>query len=204
MTFWKITDTRINCLVSKLEIEALGYSLVELTQNRERTEEFLQLLVEKGEEALGISLTEGIQGFSGAFLPDGSLLLSISCGNREEAVQGIEKKREPLLPGVSDTKAPFLTYQILFSTFDAVIRFCGAFGSGRAAESRLYENGEIYYLMMDFQNSEEGKREAQSLVSAIEFGGLVAQEAISEVYLKEHEKYLIEEKAVEKLCEMDV
>ena len=45
MTFWKVSDTRMNCLITEAEIAALGYSLEDLTQDRERTEEFLLSLI---------------------------------------------------------------------------------------------------------------------------------------------------------------
>ena len=35
MTFWKVSDTRMNCLITEAEIAALGYSLEDLTQDRE-------------------------------------------------------------------------------------------------------------------------------------------------------------------------
>ena len=72
MTFWKVSDTRMNCLITEAEIAALGYSLEDLTQDRERTEEFLNLLLKKGKEVLGLNTDNGIQGFYGAFLPDRS------------------------------------------------------------------------------------------------------------------------------------
>ena len=50
MTFWKITDTRMICLISHQEIQALGYDLAELTQNQERTQEFLDILVKWGKK----------------------------------------------------------------------------------------------------------------------------------------------------------
>ena len=57
--------------------------------------------------------------------------------------------------------------------------------------------------MMDFNNTEEGRDAARSIIVAEEFGGLVEQNAISELFLNEHEKCLIKECAIEKLCEMD-
>ena len=66
MTFWKVSDTRMNCLITEAEIAALGYSLEDLTQDRERTEEFLNLLLKKGKEVLGLNTDNGIQGFYGA------------------------------------------------------------------------------------------------------------------------------------------
>ena len=59
MTFWKVSDTRMNCLITEAEIAALGYSLEDLTQDRERTEEFLNLLLKKGKEVLGLNTDNG-------------------------------------------------------------------------------------------------------------------------------------------------
>ena len=61
MTFWKVSDTRMNCLITEAEIAALGYSLEDLTQDRERTEEFLNLLLKKGKEVLGLNTDNGFQ-----------------------------------------------------------------------------------------------------------------------------------------------
>ena len=36
MTFWKVSDTRMNCLITEAEIAALGYSLEDLTQGAYR------------------------------------------------------------------------------------------------------------------------------------------------------------------------
>ena len=91
----------------------------------------------------------------------------------------------------------------MFLELNNLIQFCSVFGGKNRAKSRLYENDGVYYLMMDFQNSEEGKQAAQALINAEEFGGVVEQDLISECYLREHERCLIEERAVEKLREMD-
>ena len=91
MTFWKVSDTRMNCLITEAEIAALGYSLEDLTPGQERTEEFfLNLLLKKGKEVLGLNIDNGIQGFYGAFLPDRSLMLSISC-QAENSLESIQK-----------------------------------------------------------------------------------------------------------------
>ena len=57
MTFWKITETKMNCLITQEEIEILGYSMEELMQNHERTKEFLNLLLEKGCEVLNMQVS---------------------------------------------------------------------------------------------------------------------------------------------------
>ena len=200
MTFWKISETRMNCVITQEEIEILGYSLEDLIQDKERAREFLNMLREKGNEVLGMRTEGNITNFFGAFLPDRSLLLSISCGEEGEQTDMSQRGRKELLE-VSEEK--LLSYQILFYDMDQMIQFCGVFGGGKAIDSRLYENDEIYYLMMDFDNTEEGRNAARSIASAEEFGGMIEQNAISELFLNEHERCLIKECAVEKLCEMD-
>lgn len=207
MTFWKITDTRMNCLISHQEIQALGYDLTELTQNQERTQEFLDILVKKGKEVLGINIDNGVQSFYGTFLPDKSLLLSISCGEIEEELEEEEiaklqrEYRLPLLPlEDGDAESSIITYQILFPSLDYVIQFCEVYGTGQTAQSRLYVYDDIYYLIMEFENTKEGRSAANKIIGAEEFGGLVEKEAISEIFLKEHESCVIAEGAVEALC----
>lgn len=195
MTFWKISDTRMNCLISLAEIEELGYTLEELMHDRDRTQEFLNLLLEKGQEVLGMQMENGIQSFYGAFLPDKSLLVSIA-GSRQEA--------HPELPfDAVDAEGPILTYQLIFPMLDNVLQFCNIFGTERASGSRLYEDDDLYYLMVDFPNTEEGRKKALSVISAGEFGGLVEKDAISEFFLQEHDETLIADHAIEKLCKIE-
>ena len=203
MTFWKITDTRMNCLISNQEIRALGYNLTELSQNRERTQEFLDILVKKGKEVLGLNTENGVQSFYGAFLPDKSLLLSISCAIIEDELEALEEAEQNmhrlLREFNKEEEGPVLTYQLLFPSLDNVIQFCRVFGPNKEARSSLYKYDEIYYLMVDFINTPEGRRHAGELVTACEFDGIVEKDVISEVFLKEHEKCMIEENAIEKL-----
>ena len=56
--------------------------------------------------------------------------------------------------------------------------------------------------MVDFPNTEDGHKKAQRIVSAGEFGGMVEKDAISEAYLNEHEKCLLNKDAINILCKM--
>ena len=133
MTFWRISDTRMNCLITQEEIETLGFQVDELTRNREKAVEFLNLLAKKGREVLKMETEEGVQSFYGAFLPDRSLLISISCGEIGEEISLTEKQDAlgRLLTSTQDQEGPVLSYQLLFSTLDSVIGFCRAFGEGK-------------------------------------------------------------------------
>ena len=204
MTFWKVSDTRMNCLITEAEIAALGYSLEDLTQDRERTEEFLNLLLKKGKEVLGLNTDNGIQGFYGAFLPDRSLMLSISCQaeNSLESIQKDGSEASGMLIEPDSSEKETVRWQILFPSLDNAIDFCKILGYGQASESRLYKDDGVYYLMVDFPNTEDGNKRAQRIVSAGEFGGMVEKDAISEAYLNEHEKCLLNKDAINILCKM--
>ena len=204
MTFWKVSDTRMNCLITEAEIAALGYSLEDLTQDRERTEEFLNLLLNKGKEVLGLNTDNGIQGFYGAFLPDRSLMLSISCQaeNSPESIQKDGSEASGMLIEPDSSEKETIRWQILFPSLDNAIDFCKILGCGQASESRLYKDDGVYYLMVDFPNTEDGNKKAQRIVSAGEFGGMVEKDAISEAYLNEHEKCLLNKDAIDILCKM--
>lgn len=206
MTFWKISDTRMNCLITEAEITALGYSLEDLTESRERTEEFLNLLLKKGKEVLGLQANSHVEGFYGAFLPDRSLMLSISCqtetDHSQEPLHPTLSSDTGFLPAPEDTEHTISSWQILFPSLDNAINFCNVFGAGQASKSRLYKDDGVYYLMVDFPNTEEGNKKAQRIVSAGEFGGMVEKDAISEIYLNEHEKCILNQDAIETLCKM--
>lgn len=93
-------------------------------------------------------------------------------------------------------------WQILFPSLDNAIDFCKILGYGQASESRLYKDDGVYYLMVDFPNTEDGNKKAQRIVSAGEFGGMAEKDAISEAYLNEHEKCLLNKDAINILCKM--
>ncbi|MDO5601012.1 MAG: adaptor protein MecA [Lachnospiraceae bacterium] len=204
MTFWKISDTRMNCLITEAEIIALGYSLEDLTNNTGRTEEFLNLLLKKGKEVLGLNTDNGLQGFYGAFLPDRSLMLSISCQaeNSQESTSSASAEFSGMLIEPDNRDKETTRWQILFPNLDNVIDFCKILGPDQASQSRLYKDGDIYYLMVDFPNTEDGNKKAQRIVSAGEFGGMIEKDAISEAYLNEHEKCLLNKEAVDILYKM--
>ena len=124
----------MNCLITQEEIEILGYSMEELMQNHERTKEFLNLLLEKGCEVLNMQVSGDVTSFYGALLPDRSLLLSIACEEEKQKANQLQRVKEEL---TSEDAAECLSYQIVFPELDHMIQFCGAFGAGKAAESRL-------------------------------------------------------------------
>lgn len=185
MTLWKMSDTRITCMINQTEIEILGYTVEELARNDARTEEFLQVILQKGKEMLGLKTEYGVKAFHGVVLPDKSLLLTIVCN--EKPVMMLEEERK--------------TYQILFSEADLLIQFCSIMVAmveiGDQINSRLYYDQGIYYLIIDIFSNE--KDILDFLSRAEEFGGIVEQDYISESFLKEHEALCIEEKAIQKL-----
>ena len=153
---------------------------------------------------IGLTTDNGIQGFYGAFLPDRSLMLSISCQaeNSLESIQKDGSEASGMLIEPDSSEKETVRWQILFPSLDNAIDFCKILGYGQASESRLYKDDGVYYLMVDFPNTEDGNKKAQRIVSAGEFGGMAEKDAISEAYLNEHEKCLLNKDAINILCKM--
>ena len=72
MTFWKVSDTRMNCLITEAEIAALGYSLEDLTQDRGAYRRILNLLLKKGKKFLGLTQTMESRDFTVHFFLTGA------------------------------------------------------------------------------------------------------------------------------------
>ncbi|HIS31916.1 MAG TPA: adaptor protein MecA [Candidatus Limivivens intestinipullorum] len=86
MTFWRINDTKISCRITMDEIHEMGFDFQELTQDRQKTTEFLSTLMEKARTSLQGDLPDGIQSFSAQMLPDASVLITISCVDIEKEI----------------------------------------------------------------------------------------------------------------------
>ncbi|MDY3918102.1 MAG: adaptor protein MecA [Candidatus Limivivens sp.] len=260
MTFWKISDTRISCRVTLQEIQEMGFDFQELTQDRQKTVDFLSKILENGKSVLGLELPDGIQSFTAQMLPDQSLLIVISCADidkeidrnmemlqqrieamnqlaasgkieqilslegqeKADAYNGLMEEIENLLRNQEEEDSPGETQvaegvsgeirrldspvpsicRVLFQSLDETIDFCSALGMDALPVSRLYKHKDQYYLFAEFSGEASRKQAAGFLSLAGEFGGDISGEGVSEAFLKEHDKCMIQEKAIEKLGDL--
>jgi negative regulator of genetic competence, sporulation and motility len=77
MTFTKINDYTVQCVIAVKEIDQMGYALNELYTNKEAASKFMRNVMEKGEEA-GFQLNHNLQEIQVVLLPDGQLVLSFT------------------------------------------------------------------------------------------------------------------------------
>lgn len=64
----------------------MGYQLPELQRSQEKTQEFLNMLLEDARQFLDVDTANGVQNFVAAMLPDESVYLSISCADCNEEI----------------------------------------------------------------------------------------------------------------------
>lgn len=74
MTFKKINEYTVQCIIAVTEIDQMGFALNELYTNREAASKFMHSVMEKGEEA-GFELNRDLQEIQVVLLQDGQLVL---------------------------------------------------------------------------------------------------------------------------------
>lgn len=77
MTFKKINEFTVQCVMEVNEIDQMGYVLQELYTNKEAASKFMRNVMEKGEEA-GFSLNQNLQEIQVVLLPGDQLMLSFT------------------------------------------------------------------------------------------------------------------------------
>lgn len=74
MTFKKINEYTVQCVIAVTEIDQMGYELNDLYTNKEAASNFMRSIMEKGEEA-GFQLNKNLQEIQVVLLQDGQLVL---------------------------------------------------------------------------------------------------------------------------------
>lgn len=77
MTFTKLNDYTVQCIIAVKEIDQMGYALNDLYTNKEAASNFMRNIMEKGEEA-GFQLNRNLQEIQVVLLADGQLVLSFT------------------------------------------------------------------------------------------------------------------------------
>ncbi|WP_180272748.1 adaptor protein MecA [Konateibacter massiliensis] len=85
MTFTKINDYTVQCVIPANEIDQMGYVLQELYTNKEAASRFMRSVMEKGEEA-GFQLNRNLQEIQVVLHPNGELILSFTEVNPDSQV----------------------------------------------------------------------------------------------------------------------
>lgn len=86
MTLWKINEKHINCMITEEEIREMGFELSELQTSKEKTDEFLNVILENGKKLFELDTEDGIKSFNATLLQNQTVFLSISCAGPDEEI----------------------------------------------------------------------------------------------------------------------
>ncbi|MDO5521286.1 MAG: adaptor protein MecA [bacterium] len=86
MTLWKLTEKHMNCMISEDEIIEMGFQLEELKVDKEKTSQFLSVILQNGKNLLGLDISEGMKNFNATYLQNNTVFLSISCEDPEQEI----------------------------------------------------------------------------------------------------------------------
>jgi len=85
MTFNRIDEHTVRCILNEKEISQMGYDLTELFQKHDQAESFLKEIITRAKEA-GFSMTQDYQTIQSMFLPDHQIILNISDISMEKPI----------------------------------------------------------------------------------------------------------------------
>lgn len=85
MTFKRVNEHTVQCIIEINEIDQMGYVLQELYTNSDLASDFMKSIMEKGIEA-GFNLSENIQDIQAILLSNQQLILSFTDVNPEESI----------------------------------------------------------------------------------------------------------------------
>lgn len=86
MTLWKVNEKHLNCMITQEEIREMGFELSELQTSKEKTDEFLNAILENGKKLFELDTKEGIKSFNATLLQNKTVFLSISCAGPDEEI----------------------------------------------------------------------------------------------------------------------
>ncbi|MDE5893296.1 MAG: adaptor protein MecA, partial [Acetatifactor sp.] len=121
------------------------------------------------------------QGIAGQTLPD-------------QNSSGVQESAQPA--AAEPEKPRFAIFH--FTSMRSLCSYAGALPKNLRVVSRLYREGDTYYLYLE-RGSASYERYRRASIQALEFGELYAATEDKLVYLEEHGECLIDEKALTKL-----
>ncbi len=218
MQFSRIGEHTIKCIISEEEIYDLGFTMDEIMSNGERTQEFMNHIFDLAEQEFQIKFDLGVKTVRADFLPDHTLSLTFSeypgVGGMVEHLKDIfngllnsipAEKWEEIKNSKKETleEKEDLSVIVLF-TFDNLnhlVRFAKLAEMYPMPENALYKEGQKYLLMMDLSDCEEEEVMRLSMLTD-EFSSGIQLGKERYAYVKEHDKVILRERAVEQLRQL--
>lgn len=215
MEYKKINDATVQCIVTAEDMLEYGLTLSDIFERNEKGEGFLRDIIERAHDEVGYTLSgESIamqitplqdKGLAVTFTNESPMGFRDILQHLKEVLQGVsaelgrqdeeerraagQKKQEEY----EDSRRMFV-----FATLHQAMRYTVAIPKNLSVKSRLYKEGEAYYLVVE-KNRLSYKMFNKISAQAVEFGNLIAVSEERMLYLEEHGECLIADRAVSKL-----
>ncbi|MGN0483561.1 MAG: adaptor protein MecA [Lachnospiraceae bacterium] len=231
MTFKRIDEETVCCIVTEDDMIDNGLQLEDFLENKDNVQEFLHSIVEQAEEEVGYEMKKGVVSMQVAMLPEHKLAITFSekenIGIRDmidqmkkamsafeeepltggEIVRGLEKeiKKEKNMDtefSLDDTQERCAV--VSFDTMETLLRVCRLFVAdfvSEKIESGCYRLGEKYYLVLDHVKVKNALF-LQLCGLVMEYGQREDSTEERIAYIKEHGICIVKKNAILRLAEI--
>ncbi len=215
MKFAIVNDTTLRCIITEEELDHLGFGLDELISNKERAQDFLQIVLEDAEEETGFRMDETAAiAVEATMLPGKGLALLISDGASRGKMQDKLRRFQDAMSDFTKLAEEENPQKEEFEEIKSVIKDCGNYllveiasldnllaftkcMSLQPKASSLYKLEECYYLL--FEDELESKQLQHIGLRGIEFCESFTFSSNKVAYVKEHGELIIKKHAMEQL-----
>ena len=220
MKFIKVDESTLRCLITEEEMEHMGYGLDDLISNKEKAQDFLQIILADAEDELGFKMN-GVNSFSveATVLPGNGVSLTITGRDQIESIrekikrfhdamvdytQMVKNQTEELTDEIEEAPGKiqndFLTLR--FISFDKLAEYCSLIEVPES-ESCVYKDSrsDEYHLFIEkeFDNSDMMRISGP----ALEFSDGISKDKMIKSFMEEHGKCIIKNNAIETLAAVE-
>ena len=211
MQFIKVNEGTLNCLISEQEMDEMGFQLEELISDRNKAQDFLQIVLAGAESEMGFKMKEtAALSVEVTMLPGQGISLTISDKGylMESTMEKIHRFRDAIMEYMrafeehkeaiaADEQIEHM-FILGFDSLDKAIEYCCLSGDIEL-ESSLYrlKGNQGYYMILEHDFTGEEFRHLGGL--AIEFACSMDRSEALKAYILEHGKCIIAEGALERL-----
>lgn len=231
MTFKKINDDTVQCVVSYEDMQEYGLSVSDLFTRSEKCETFLHDMIKKAHDEVGFTIENSNIAMQITPLRDKGLIVTFTdddmgdlaqvlAGIRDALANGDTNAKDILqklkdagavdlseksLPGGTadneDTDDHYPLHVIAFDSIGDVISYCAATGDVNGVKSALYKYEGRYYLWV--QKTRRKWMDYYTMVSnALDFGFVMHGEESTFSHIRDNGECLIASGAMRKLKSM--
>ncbi len=212
MKFVKVNDSTLRCLITEEEMDNLGFEIDELISDKDKAQDFLQIILEDAEAKTGFKM-KGATALSveATMLPGRGLSLTISGRNSVESVrekirrfhdamadytQMLEEGMAQSLPQAGeDINIDLITLQ--FASLKQVVEYCTQINIPDAKSSLYKLSSDEYFLIIEKHFTNDEFRFLGG--AALEYASALDRNDISKAFITEHGECIIKDNALEKL-----